>query len=56
MYKRVAQAVVSLTLLMAGAAQADLQVIGTADIAGVGTGYNLIYEETGTLGPTVWLD
>ena len=62
MYKRVVKAVVSLTLLMgvmAGTAQADLQVIGTADIDGVGTGYNLIYD-TGSvadgLSSFVWLD
>ncbi len=62
MYKRMAQAVVSMALLMsvmAGAAQASVQVIGTADIGGVGTGYNLIYD-TGSvadgLPSFVWLD
>ena len=59
MYKRVAQAVVSWTLLMAvmaGTAQADLVVIGTADINGVGTGYNLIYDAAAPFGSIVWLD
>ena len=62
MCKRVARAVVSLTLLMAvmvGAAQADVVVIGTADIDGIGTGYKLIYDTgsvTDGLSPFVWLD
>ena len=60
MYKRIAKLVGSLTLLMAvltGVAQASVQVIGTADINGTGTGYNLIYDTGGDgWSPLVWLD
>jgi PEP-CTERM motif len=59
MYKRAATAMVTLTLLMvvmAGAAQAYLTTIGTADISGVGTGFNLVYDNESPFGSIVWLD
>ena len=60
MAQRTVKAVVVLALLMAvlaGAAQASVQVIGTADINGMVTGCNLIYDTGGDgLSPFVWLD
>ena len=56
MVQRAVKVVVALALLMAvvvGPAGASLLKIGTADIAGVGTGYGLIYDSGTSL---FWLD
>ena len=57
MYKRIVKSGVILTLLMAmmaGAAQASVQVIGTAGYNS--NTYNLIYDNASPFGSIVWLD
>lgn len=59
MWRRTAIAVCLLALILVAGwtpAQASLTTIGTADIAGVGTGYNLIYDNASPFGSIVWLD